>query len=69
MITKVPQQVLSAQCSDLVYQKMIANITQGVDQTIVENVIGSMRNFIAKSSVDFLSLKDITNTSFIDRIL
>ena len=69
MINKVPQQVLSTQCGDLVYQKMITNITQGVDQTIVENVIGSMRNFIAKSGVDFLSLKDIANVSFIDRIL
>lgn len=69
MITKVPQEVLNAPNGDVVYQKMISNITQGVDRTIVENVVGSMRNFIAKTGVDFLALKDIAGVTFIDRIL
>lgn len=47
---------------------MIRNITQGVDSTIVENVIGSMRNFIAKTGVNFFSFKDIVNVSFMDRV-
>lgn len=69
MITKVPANVLNCKTiNDELYQKMLKNITSGVDNTIVENVIGSMRNFIAKTGNNFFLYKDITNVSFMDRI-
>ena len=69
MISGVPQEVFKANFQgDEVYVKMVRNITEGADKTIVENVIGSMRNFIAKTGVDFFTLTDVAGATFLSRV-
>ena len=67
MVTTVPTGLLNCQMDPL-YRTMISNISNGMDKTILENAVGSMRNFVAKTGSKFFTLKDIAGVAFIDRV-
>ena len=69
MITNVPVEIYNIGNINGLYKKMIHNIADGTDKDILENIIGSMRNYISKLKIDIFTLKDIAGVSFIERIL
>lgn len=66
--TGVPLEVISLPNKDPLFTKMINNIADSTDKEILNEVIGSIRNYIAKMKAGFFVAVDVVGVSFITRV-
>jgi hypothetical protein len=68
MVIGVPIEVITLPNKDPTFTKMVNNIAEGRDKQILNEVIGSIRNYIAKLKLSMFTTVDIVGETFVRRM-
>lgn len=68
MIIGVPEELLNKSFTDQLLKRIISNIAEGRDKQILNETVGSLRNYIAKMHRAIFTCVDLLNVTFINRM-